>query len=97
MTTVPAQALAMMNSPFIHQQVSKWGQSVYERPGSTQEKIGMMFEKALGREPSKTEFAALIEVAAMYSNNPLVDHGTPQVFASLGHVILNTADFIFID
>src|SRR4029077_19992943 len=46
-SNVPAQALALMNNPFVRQQAELWARRVLEKPGlSAKERIGLLYESA---------------------------------------------------
>jgi hypothetical protein len=57
-TTVPTQALAMMNSEFIHTEATTLARRLEsERPGDLQGQIRRAFELVLSREPDESEIA----------------------------------------
>src|SRR5207245_6893563 len=56
-SNVPAQALILMNDPFVHQQAERWGQRVLAGPGNVRERIEGMFASAFARPPSDVELA----------------------------------------
>ncbi len=58
-TSPPSQALAMMNSPFVHDQAHRWATKAM----SAGESISEMFRQALGRAPLAGEVAALEALA----------------------------------
>ena len=52
-TNVPAQALALLNDPFVLQQADVWAGRLVARPDDTVEaRIDAMFRTALGRPPT---------------------------------------------
>jgi hypothetical protein len=59
LTTVPQQALFMMNSPFIAEQVrSLFQRKDFPRTGSDDDKLRFIFQTALQRQPSAKELEA---------------------------------------
>ncbi|MGE0538352.1 MAG: PSD1 and planctomycete cytochrome C domain-containing protein [Pirellulales bacterium] len=52
---IPAQALSMMNNPFVVKQAREWGDRLAESPGTAREKVIAMFLAAFGREPDESE------------------------------------------
>jgi hypothetical protein len=90
-TITPGQALALMNSPFIHEQAKRWGRSVSEEQGSWPEKIAAMFEQAVGQRASADELKILDGVADDDSR------GEAEVLGDFGHVILNLSKFCFVE
>jgi hypothetical protein len=88
LTTVPQQALFMMNSPFIAEQVrSLFERKDFPRTGSDEDKVRFIFRTALQRLPSAKELEtardfldsdpkSLIETNALIS--PAATPGSPQ-------------------
>ncbi|HYV37690.1 MAG TPA: DUF1549 and DUF1553 domain-containing protein, partial [Gemmataceae bacterium] len=95
-SNVPAQALTMLNNPFVLEQADVWGKQVVADKGlGTKERIIKMHETALGRPPSEVELRemlAFIEEQGRFYGN-VEDR---RVWADLGHVLLNVKEFIFV-
>ena len=91
-SNVPAQALALLNNPFVLDQAAVWGQRVAGQPGTTEEKIRGMYRAAFSREPSAVE----LQKAAAYVDEQLAAGTSPQtVWAELAHVLFNVKEFIY--
>ncbi len=62
-TNVPAQSLALLNSPFVIERSKKWAERMRnEMPAASGgERINAMFETAVGRKPDHHELAALAD------------------------------------
>ena len=60
LTSPPSQALAMMNSPFVHHQAARWAAAA-RREGTG---MGRMFRTALGRWPTDAELGDLERLAS---------------------------------
>src|SRR5205085_2866137 len=73
-TNTPAQALAMLNDPFVHQQAEVWAKRLIERKGDTvKTRVNVLFRTALGREARSAEldrFARFVDQAAASYNVP---------------------------
>src|SRR4029077_6556695 len=55
-TNVPAQALALLNDPFVLQQAETWATRLVEQPdAAVAPRIDTMFQSALGRLPNVEE------------------------------------------
>ena len=55
-SNVPAQALVMLNNPFVLQQAELWAKRTLAAPNETDaERIRRMYESAFGRPPSESE------------------------------------------
>ena len=93
---MPAQALILLNDPFVHQQTELWAKRVLARPGGDEERIGGMYLSAFGRPPTDAELRDarlfLDEQTGQYpADEPL------HPWTDLAHVLLNVKEFIFID
>ncbi len=82
-STVPSQALMLMNNPFVLQQAAKWADRLSGIP--EQQRVPLMYEQAFGRPATAAE---LKEAAAF-----LADGGTLAGFA---HVLFNSPEFTYV-
>ncbi|WP_165227242.1 PSD1 and planctomycete cytochrome C domain-containing protein [Aquisphaera insulae] len=102
-TTVPQQALFLMNSPFIQQQATRLAASVEQdaRPasaadaGPAQDRIRLLYRRVLGREPEAGE----LELGASFldSNRAKESREALPPLAQLAQVLLLTNEFTFVD
>jgi mono/diheme cytochrome c family protein len=94
-SNVPAQALAMMNNPFVLEQARLWGARVASEPNrATADRVREMYRTALGRSPDEfEERAALSFLGEAEPGAIAVDL---QNWAELAHVLFNLKEFIFI-
>jgi hypothetical protein len=95
-SNVPAQALAMLNNPFVLQQADLWARRVLAAPGSAEQRVRGMYESAFGRPPT----AAELEAAAAFVADQSAEHGKPdhpRAWADLAHVLFNAKEFIFVE
>lgn len=95
-SNVPAQALTMMNNPFVAEQAEQWARRAIAESSSPEERVARMYEEAFGRPPTGAEQASvtafLAEQASHYPPNE------PQrAWADLAHVLFNTKEFIFVE
>jgi hypothetical protein len=96
-SNVPAQALTMMNNPFVLQQAETWAKRVLADKGLTpKERIGKMYVTAFGRPPTETEsteaLAFLEEQGKQYGRA-----NDPRAWTDLCHVLMNVKEFIFVN
>jgi hypothetical protein len=95
-SNVPAQALALMNNPFVVQQAEVWAKRVLAEPGRTdRERVVSMYEAAFAREPTADELAdatAFLSARADEYGKP----NDPRAWADLAHVLFNAKEFIFV-
>lgn len=100
-TNVPAQALILMNDPFVHQQAEVWSRALVQDGSPTAgERIVRMWWHALGRAPEPAEEdAALAYVVARASDYGLDASALmtdPRPWQDLCHAVFNTKSFIYI-
>ena len=100
-TNVPAQSLALLNSPYVIGQAEEWGRHLAEgEAASLQGRIDHMFIKALARPPTETERNRVIDYLSVVA----VERGTSEalllydarVWQDVAHSLFNLKEFIFI-
>jgi hypothetical protein len=98
-SNVPAQALALLNNPFVLQQAERWGRQIAaENNLGPTERIQRMFMTAFGRPPTNTELADCLSFLRGAGLRPATSPAaSPQPWADLAHVLLNAKDFLFIE
>jgi hypothetical protein len=95
-SNVPAQALVMMNNPFVLQQAELWAKRVLGTPGVASDRIREMYLAAFARTPTAEELAAATAFVAEQSTEyGQVDH--PRAWTDLAHVLFNSKEFIFLE
>jgi len=101
-SNVPAQALVLMNSPFVDQQAEVWAErTLREHPDRTvEERIDRLYRAALARPPSEDELAearAFIERQGEMMGVPAEQRSShPGLWADFCHVLFNVKEFIFL-
>jgi hypothetical protein len=96
-TTVPTQALALLNNPFVHEQSTALAQRVNPRRAE-QEQVVQAWRLALGRDPNAKELAsALAHLRKQRETFAARPDPAFDALASLCHVLLNTNEFMYID
>jgi hypothetical protein len=91
LSNVPAQALILMNDPFVHLQAATWAKRVRSEPGTDRERIERMYLSAFARPASEKEVTA----ALAYLADNKADEA--KAWGDLCHVLLNTKEFIFLN
>jgi hypothetical protein len=96
-SNVPAQALTMMNNPFVLQQADLWAKRILAEPGHTPERrITELYVDAFARPPSEGELAdALAFLRDQGKEYGSVDDA--RSWSDLCHVLLNVKEFIFVN
>ena len=97
-SNVPAQALIMMNDPFVLQQAELWGKRVLTESElqTTEDRIRWMYESALGRLPSPEELETAREFIEQQTKSNPSDSDQARIWSELGHVIFNLKEFIYL-
>ncbi|MBM3902438.1 MAG: DUF1553 domain-containing protein [Verrucomicrobia bacterium] len=97
-TNVPAQALALMNDPFFHEQAELWARRLLrELPtAEASERIRWMYETAFARRPTLAEIEAcqgsLAELRRLHGS----DAAEAVIWADLAHALFGANDFIYL-
>jgi hypothetical protein len=96
-SNVPAQALALMNNPFVLQQAELWAKRALAEPGRTPpQRVTDLYVTAFGRPPTDAELAdALAFLKEQGEQYGRADD--PRAWADLCHVLINVKEFIFIN
>jgi cytochrome c553 len=101
-SNVPAQALILLNDPFVVGQAKVWAANVLAEPGrSPRQRVERMYERAFARPPTDQEADEAIAFihaqgeAMGLSENERVNDVRP--WADLAHVLFNVKEFIFLN
>ncbi len=91
-SNVPAQALTLMNDPFVLDQSKHWAERILREPDrSASERIDAMYLAAFGRLPENSE-----RDRALAFLGHAAETRDPAPWAELAHVLFNVKEFIFI-
>jgi hypothetical protein len=94
-SNVPAQALILMNDPFVVEQSKLWAKRILNM--NEPDRIRMAYETAFGRLPSAEE--KRVAEAFLQSQAKAHDEAMPgeQAWTDFCHVLFNVKAFVFID
>jgi hypothetical protein len=105
-TNVPAQALALLNDPFVVQQAEVWSERFVHLPedavesGSVESRIEGMFLQALGRPPTADEaeeFGQLVGYLADFHQVKTEETlANRLIWEDIAHVVFNLKEFIYV-
>src|SRR5205809_4200058 len=84
-SNVPAQALILMNDPFVHQQATLWAKHVFAPSATPRERINDMYLSAFARPASETELMACLEFLSQQGKLSGAKPGEPAAWADLAH------------
>ncbi|GIV26201.1 MAG: hypothetical protein KatS3mg027_0015 [Bacteroidia bacterium] len=97
-SNVPAQALTLMNGPFVVEQSRRWAEKlIHELPGASIEKrIRRLYLEAFAREPTDAELEAAAGFIRSQAEEYSASEDDVRVWADLCHVLINVKEFIFV-
>jgi hypothetical protein len=96
-SNVPAQALILLNDPFVHQQAEVWARRVLAGKGTDQDRIAGMYQSAFGRPPTDMEMKDCLEFLDRQGKLTGKEPEDAAVWTDLGHVLFNVKEFIFVN
>jgi hypothetical protein len=90
-SNVPAQALTMLNNPFVLQQANLWAKRILAEPNlTTEQRIHNLYLTAFARAPQPDELESALQFIKTHSN-------PNQAWPDLCHVLFNVKEFIFVN
>ena len=99
-SNVPAQALALMNDPFVHSQSAAWARRLLSEAGiEATERIQRLYLQALGRNPTSDEVRTLRDLLAKQTrptNSTLPNSNTEdevRLWTEICHTLFLTQEF----
>jgi hypothetical protein len=97
-SAIPAQALTLMNDPFVVTEAKNWAERTLTDAGSsTEQRIETLYQTAFARPPTADELATAIDFLQEQSLRHGGGSDDPRVWTDLCHVLINVKEFIFID
>ena len=106
-TNVPAQALALLNNPFVAGQAEFWARELVATPHeSPRERLAYMFKRAFNRNPEAEELTrwseAVNDIAALHEREAASEEErvpvmrSAQVWKDTAHALFNAPEFIYV-
>ncbi|MCY2974601.1 MAG: PSD1 and planctomycete cytochrome C domain-containing protein [Planctomycetota bacterium] len=95
-SNVPAQALILMNDPFVVQQSQKWAEHIVARPISNDSRIEEMYRAAFTRFPTSGETKVALDFLSSRRSEGESSDVPVEVWADFSHALINTKEFIFL-
>ncbi|MGH9673636.1 MAG: DUF1553 domain-containing protein, partial [Bryobacteraceae bacterium] len=93
-TTVPSQALMLMNNEMVAQQAERWASRVAAAEAEPRRRIARMYEEAYARPPSPAESSDIEKF--LREQSALHKEDAARVWADLAHVLINSKEFLFV-
>lgn len=95
-SNVPAQALTMLNDPFVHEQAERWAARVLAADMPPRERVQTMYRTAFGRRADAAEANAALAFLLEQSDLHGRPHDDLRSWSDLAHVLLNTKEFVLV-
>jgi cytochrome c553 len=99
-STVPSQALMLMNNEFVALEAREWGTQTVRAYSDPGRRIEAMYLAAFGRPPKDAEVEQISAFLAgqqrRYTQTDANQKTESKVWGDLAHVLLNSAEFVYI-
>jgi hypothetical protein len=82
-STVPTQALTLLNNPFVLSQAGRLAERVARETSNAEAQVDLAYRIALSRPPARAELAVALDLIRK------------QSLASFTHVLLNLDEFVY--
>ncbi|MDB4508328.1 PSD1 and planctomycete cytochrome C domain-containing protein [Akkermansiaceae bacterium] len=93
-TTVPAQSLALLNHPLVHDQAEKWAQRILKEESSTDERIQRIHRQAFSRDAAAEELTWAQDAIQTLSKDQ--GQNELQTWSALCHLMINRKEFLYV-
>ncbi len=95
-SNVPAQALILMNDPFVVEQSKKWAERIAAEPSSFDSRVDQMVRMAFARLATEQEKKVALDflLGSQVASEPTVV--SVSSWADFAHSLINTKEFIFL-
>ena len=87
-SNVPAQALILMNDPFVLAQARGWAEQAMQQGETTSERIDWMYRTGVARRPTARELEAAMAFVGRANSE--------EAWTDLAHALINTKEFLFL-
>ena len=97
-TTVPTQALFLMNDPFVHEQSAGFARRILAARAEERSRLEWAYEVALARKPTADETREGLDFLLRYSHLlGQTGPSAPQAWAAFARTLLARNEFLFVD
>jgi len=101
-TTIPVQALYLMNSPWVIEQAQGAAERLLKGPGSDLERIGQAYRMFLARQPSTVEAQNAAGFLSRYAQTLNEENVSPtqvlqRAFSALCQALFASAEFAYLN
>jgi hypothetical protein len=96
-SNVPAQALILMNDPFVREQTKSWANRMLQSPASSnRERVDMMYRMAFARPATDQELETSERFLREQCNLQGGNESDAGVWSEFAHALVNLKEFVFI-
>jgi hypothetical protein len=95
-SNVPAQALILMNDPFVLEQATKWAEQVLNAETDLQARLDLISLQGFGRMPTQPERESVRRFLAQQSELDQASENDQQVWRDICHMLFNMKEFRFL-
>ncbi len=95
-SNVPAQALILLNDPFVHEQSALWARRVLSTPGTDRERVEGMYVRAFGRPPESQECESCLTFLQRQAELRRLPPDDTGPWTDLAHTLFMAKEFIFV-
>jgi hypothetical protein len=103
-TNVPAQALTMLNDPFVIEQAAKWSRQLVTLQLEPTDRLRLMYQRAFARDPSAHEIQATLnyisDLTTYHSaapNSAAPGETMQLVWQDVAHALFCLKEFIYVE
>ncbi len=96
-SNVPAQALTLMNDPFVAGEAARWAErTLAGEAADDADRVASLWRAAFAREPEEAELAGARGFLLQRASATGCASDDPRVWAALCHVLLNAKEFVYL-
>jgi hypothetical protein len=99
-SNVPAQALILLNDPFVIEQAKRWAKRIVAREADAPARIRRMYQETFARPPSEEEVTTAMRFVERHGEELGIPAEKREVdvrlWGDLAHVLINVKEFIFL-
>jgi hypothetical protein len=95
-SNVPAQALILMNDPFVQQQAEVWARRVRRESGTARGRIDLMYRQAFARPPGEGEVRGCVDFLERQARLDGQSRDDAADWTDLAHVLYNMKEFLYV-
>jgi hypothetical protein len=100
-TTVPTQALLLLNDPFVMRQAESLARNILDEPQnktrSEKQRIVEVYERLFSRPPSEGEQDVALEFLREFQATVVGEETAVAAWASLCHTLILSGEFIYVE